>query len=224
VTSAAPGSLLLVHRSTLILDGLRDALSASGAHNVRAVSGLPEARLELAARRASVVVCDSEIDAASTRDLVMELAASGAESVVVLAPTVSDDDLVGALEAGALGYLSRDTELDRIVYDILGALRGEACLPRDKLAVVLRVLIDRKRNDDERSARLSRLSRRESEVLGLLGQGARNEDIAARLFLSQATVRTHVQNILSKLEVHSRLEAIALVHSPGSPSNGLEER
>jgi DNA-binding NarL/FixJ family response regulator len=115
-----------------------------------------------------------------------------------------------------LGFLSRDSSLDRVVYDIQGALRGEACLPRDKLAPVLRLLIERRREDDERAERLGRLSRRETEVLDHLATGATNEQIAGTLFLSQATVRTHVQNILTKLEVHSRLEAIALVHESGA--------
>jgi DNA-binding NarL/FixJ family response regulator len=75
------------------------------------------------------------------------------------------------------------------------------------------MLIHRRRKEDERSARLSKLSKREAEVLQHLSTGARNDEIAADLFLSQATVRTHVQNILGKLGVHSRLEAIALVHA-----------
>jgi DNA-binding NarL/FixJ family response regulator len=179
---------------------------------VRQATDLETATSLLTERPARVTVCGSELGDDDVGTLVRRLGAAGSQSVVVLAPVVAEQELLAALEAGALGYVSRDSSLDRLVYDIQGALRGEACLPRDKLAPVLRLLIDRRREEDELSERLGRLSRREREVLDHLSTGATNEQIAGMLFLSQATVRTHVQNILTKLGVHSRLEAIALVH------------
>jgi DNA-binding NarL/FixJ family response regulator len=216
VTATTDGALLLAHGSALVREGLAEALTASGTQDVRQAPDLGSARAVLAARPARVTVCGSELAKDGIASLVLELGAAGSEAVVVLAPVVTEADLLAALEAGALGFVSRDSGLDRLVYDIQGALRGEACLPRDKLAPVLRLLIDRRREEDELSERLGRLSRRESEVLDHLASGATTEQIAGLLFLSQATVRTHVQNILTKLEVHSRLEAIALVHQTGA--------
>lgn len=209
------GGLLLVHGSSLVREGLAEALTDAGVLDLRQAPDLPAAATLLAEQPAAVTVCGSELADGDVGRLVADLGSAGSQAVVVLAPTVYEPDLLAALEAGALGFLSRESSLDRVVYDIKGALRGEACLPRDKLAPVLRLLIDRRREDDDRSERLGRLSRREAEVLDHLVTGATNEQIAGTLFLSQATVRTHVQNILTKLEVHSRLEAIALVHETG---------
>lgn len=210
-----PGSVLVAHRSRLIVEGLTDALLDSGVSDVRSAPDLTCAREALRERPAQVSVCGSDLDPRGVGPLVSLLLDSGSASVVVLAPEIREKELLAALESGALGYVSRQEPLERLVYDIVGATRGEACLPRDMLAPVLRLLIDRRRVEDERTDRLRRLSNRELEVLDLLGEGAGNDQIAAKLFLSTATVRTHVQNILRKLEVHSRLEAIALTHEGG---------
>jgi DNA-binding NarL/FixJ family response regulator len=191
---------------------LVDALEGHGVGGARHVTDLAGAQRELSRRPAEVTLAGLEAAPEDVAGLVTELLTAGSRSVVVLAPVVQESDLLAALDAGTLGYVSRDEPLDRLAYDIKGALRGEACLPRDLLAPVLRMLIQRRREEDERSSRLSRLSKREIEVLQHLATGAQNHEIAAELYLSQATVRTHVQNILGKLEVHSRMEAIALAH------------
>lgn len=209
-------SVLLVHRSPVIVEGLTNRLRSAGLPDVRGAGDLASATDALRRRAAQVTVCGSDLDGSGVGQLVSTLLDSGSASVVVLAPEITEQELLAALEAGALGYVSRQESLDRLAYDIVGATRGEACLPRDMLAPVLRLLIDRRRVADEESERLRRLSGRELEVLGLLTEGAGNDQIAARLFLSTATVRTHVQNILRKLDVHSRLEAIAFAHAAGA--------
>lgn len=221
MSEPADGSLLVAHGVALVRDGVAEALEQAGVTDVRRAADTAATLRLLAQRPAAVTVCGSELAATGVADLVTALLDAGSAAVVVLAPTVREPELLAALGAGALGFLSREGALDRLVYDIRGALRGEACLPRDKLAPVLRMLIDRRRDQDERSARLARLSKREAEVLDHLATGATNEQIAATLFLSQATVRTHVQNIMTKLEVHSRLEAIALVHEDGTAPYGV---
>ena len=208
-------SVLVVHRSRLIVEGLTEVLLESGLSDVRAATDLGTATEALRRRPAQVTVCGSDLDGDGVGSLVAALLDSGSVSVVVLAPEIREKELLSALEAGALGFVSRQEPLDRLAYDIVGATRGEACLPRNMLAPVLRLLIDRRRAEDERLERLRRLSARELEVLRLLTGGAGNDQIAGELFLSTATVRTHVQNILRKLEVHSRLEAIAFAHEVG---------
>jgi DNA-binding NarL/FixJ family response regulator len=207
--------LLLLHPSRLLCESLSEALGNDDGTEVRHVQTLPDALAELRRRSAILTLAGLEAATEGVSAFVRALLDSGSKSVVILAPAVDEPDMLAALDAGALGYVGRDQPLDRLVFDVRGALRGEACLPRDKLAPVLRLLIDRNRVEQERAERLGRLSKREREVLGLLASGQGNDEIAVALFLSKATVRTHVQNILSKLEVHSRLEAIALAVETG---------
>ncbi len=214
--SDSAGALLLAHDSPLVREGLADALRDAGTPDVREATDLDVAAAMLAERPSQLTVCGTELAEGDVAGLVLHLDQVGSRAVVLLAPSVHEPDLLVALEAGALGYLSRESPLERVVDDIQGALRGEACLPRDKLAPVLRLLINRRRQDDERAARLARLSKRETEVFHLVATGATNDEIAKALFLAPATVRTHVQNILTKLEVHSRLEAVALAHEHSS--------
>lgn len=210
MTGAAPGAVLIAHPARLFGEALAEMLAQAGLESPRFEHDLPGARRALSERPAQLTLAAQELSADGVAALVTDLLDAGSASVVVLAPEVSEPDLLAALEAGALGYVSREEPLDRIVYDVRGALAGQACLPNDKLAPILRLLIDRRRADDERAERLRKLSRREQEVLTHLAKGMSNDEIATALFLSRATVRTHVQNILNKLDVHSRLEAIAL--------------
>jgi DNA-binding NarL/FixJ family response regulator len=214
--------LLILHPSLLLCESLSEALGNGDTTGIRHAQSLPGALDELSSRSATLTLAGREAAAEDVGTYVRTLLENGSESVVVLAPTVDEGDMLTALDAGALGYVGRDQPLDRLVFDVRGALRGEACLPRDKLAPVLRLLIDRNRVEQERASRLGRLSKREREVLELLAAGLNNDDIAGQLFLSRATVRTHVQNILGKLEVHSRMEAVAVAHASTTTDGGTD--
>lgn len=203
------GNVFLAHPARLFCETLSVSLIQSGIADVRFAHDLESVLGGLAADPVQLTVAASELANGSVRSLVTVLLEGGSTSVLILAPEVRESEMLAALEAGALGYVSREEQVDRLVYDVRGALNGQACLPRDKLAPVLRLLIDRRREEDARTERLRRLSRREQEVLTHLRDGLNNDEIASELFLSRATVRTHVQNILRKLQVHSRLEAIA---------------
>lgn len=211
MTIAVPGAVVIAHPARLFCETLAATLGDAGVPGVRHYQDLGTAVCALTTGPATLTLAASELAPDGVVDLVSRLLDAGSSSVVVLAREVHEPDLLAALEAGALGYVSRDEPLDRLVFDIQGALNGQACLPRDKLAPILRLLIERRREEDGRAERLRRLSRREREVLDKLADGSNNDEVAAALFLSRATVRTHIQNILGKLEVHSRLEAISLV-------------
>lgn len=132
---------------------------------------------------------------------------------------LTDDDdaqlLLAVLDAGAIGYVTRNSRLDDLVQSVHAAVRGEACIPRRMLGGLLRELITRRRSSEASTDRLSRLSGREREVLAELAAGHDGDTIAARLFISPQTVRTHIQNVLAKLEVHSRLEAANIAREHG---------
>ncbi|MGH9177608.1 MAG: LuxR C-terminal-related transcriptional regulator [Acidimicrobiales bacterium] len=131
--------------------------------------------------------------------------------VLVLAETADRSVLVRAMEAGADGFVSRDARLEDIVGAVRAVGRGEASIPSRMLGGLLQELVLRRRQQDAVVERFSRLSRREREVLALLGEGCDSAQIAAALVISPQTARTHVQNVLSKLGAHSRVEAVDLV-------------
>jgi DNA-binding NarL/FixJ family response regulator len=123
--------------------------------------------------------------------------------------------LLDAIEAGATGFVAKSQPLEDLVRATRVVLGGGTLLPTRLLAPLITTLKGRIHDHDTALRRLSRLSERELEVLGLLTDGADNESIAARLVISPETARTHVQHVLAKLEVHSRLEAAAFVAQNG---------
>jgi DNA-binding NarL/FixJ family response regulator len=132
--------------------------------------------------------------------------------VVMLTVSRDDEDLFEALRAGASGYLLKDMDPDRVPFALEGVLAGEAALPR---TLLLRVM-DEFRDRGKRRLRLpgrrgADLSEREWEVLHLLRDGLSTQEIASKLYVSAATVRSHVASVLKKLRVPDRDAAIRLL-------------
>jgi two-component system NarL family response regulator len=135
--------------------------------------------------------------------------------VLIVADTADDDILLSALDAGASGFLTKGSPVEELLSGIRAVEHGEMLVPPRMLAPLLDQLLRRRREEDSALQRISRLTRREREVLGLLATGAGNEGIAAKLVISPQTARTHIQNVLEKLEVHSRLEAAMFASQNG---------
>jgi DNA-binding NarL/FixJ family response regulator len=135
--------------------------------------------------------------------------------VIVLSGQQDERVLLDALEAGASGYLSKESPISDLIAATRSVHRGEALVPPNMLGALLKRLIERRRERDEALRQMGRLTRREREVLRLLAQGGDNDEIAQQLVISPETARTHIQNLLGKLQVHSRLEAAAFVIQNG---------
>jgi DNA-binding NarL/FixJ family response regulator len=135
--------------------------------------------------------------------------------ILVLAAREDQDTLLEALEAGASGYLTRESPLSELIEAARLVHRGDILVPPRMLGGLLARLIVRHREEKEASRRVALLTRREKEVLGLLAGGAGKNAIAKALVISPETARTHVQNILEKLGVHSQHEAAAFVRQNG---------
>lgn len=135
--------------------------------------------------------------------------ASPSTKVVVMTAHDEDRLLVEAVEAGASGFLSKDEAADEVLAAAKAAADGEVLIDPGTLTRLL-TQVARQREEERGAAKLlSDLTDREREILTLLAQGMRNDDIATKLFISPQTVQTHVRNILGKLRVHSKLEAVA---------------
>jgi DNA-binding NarL/FixJ family response regulator len=135
--------------------------------------------------------------------------------VLVLTDADADPPLVLAvLEAGGSGFLTQQSGLADLVEAVRAVDRGEMRVPRRMLEHVFGHLV-RARQEDDVLQRIARLTPRERQVLGLLAEGAGNERIAAVLHISPQTARTHIQKVIKKLDVHSRLEAVLLVTRHG---------
>lgn len=131
--------------------------------------------------------------------------------VVLLASHADNATLVDAFEAGASGYLTKESPISDLVEAIRAVHAHGVLVPPGSLRQLISSLVLRRRDRDDTAERYSKLTAREREVLTLLIKGADNETIGRSLLISPQTARTHVQNILTKLRVHSRLEAAALV-------------
>jgi DNA-binding NarL/FixJ family response regulator len=116
--------------------------------------------------------------------------------------------LVEAVEAGASGFLRKTEGLDEFLGAVKAAAAGEILIDRVALAQLLPLVARERAEHREAELLLSQLTDREHEVLQLLAEGHRNEAIAAKLFISPQTVQTYVRNVLAKLGVHSKLEAV----------------
>jgi DNA-binding NarL/FixJ family response regulator len=139
-------------------------------------------------------------------------------STKVVIMTAHDDDrlLVEAVEAGASGFLSKDEPAEEVMAAIKSAADGEVLIDPATLTRLLAQVAREREAESHAMALLNDLTERESEILQLLSEGMRNEDIAKKLFISPQTVQTHVRNILGKLRVHSKLEAVAFAVKHGA--------
>jgi DNA-binding NarL/FixJ family response regulator len=139
---------------------------------------------------------------AVTRELTTRLPET---KVVMITVSLDDDDLLNALRAGAAGYMLKDSDFDRLPYALMDTLNGGAAIPR---RLVSKVVAEFRDHGPRRRAVVSErgydLTSREWEVLGLLRQGQSTSQIATRLFVSRATVRSHVAALLKKLNVPDR--------------------
>jgi RNA polymerase sigma factor (sigma-70 family) len=142
--------------------------------------------------------------------------ASPSTKVVVM--TAHDDDhlLVEAVEAGASGFLSKDEAAQEVLAAAKAAADGEVLIDPTTLTRLLAQVAREREAQRDALKLLNDLTEREREILQLLAEGKRNDDIAKQLYISPQTVQTHVRNILGKLRVHSKLEAVSFAVKNGA--------
>lgn len=149
----------------------------------------------------------------ATRRIVADPAVHAA--VVVLTTFNREDYLVEALRAGAVGYLLKTSRPEQLTDAVLRAAAGEGLLaPEVTRAVIARAVQDRPAPRPATTPVVA-LTDREQEVLVLVARGLNNDEIAAELVVSRATVKTHVSNVLAKLGLRDRVQAVVYAHEHG---------
>jgi DNA-binding NarL/FixJ family response regulator len=130
--------------------------------------------------------------------------------VVILSGHDDDHLLARAVAAGATGLLRKTEAVVNVASTVRRAHRGEALHPPDELESAMRRLRHRRNKDDDAAKRLDRLTPREVQILELMAEGRPPNEITESLSMSPNTLRTHMQNVLTKLGVHSKMEALVL--------------
>jgi DNA-binding NarL/FixJ family response regulator len=204
--------LVLADDQTLVRRGFRVLLEGHEDISVCGEAGDGrEAVRVVADERPDVVLMDVRMPGMDGIDATREiLAGPSTARVLVLTTFDVDDYVVEALRAGASGYLLKDVDPEQLVRAVREVAEGDMPLARPVLDRLVASYVHRRRAPDHR---LQRLSARETEVLGLLGKGLNNAEIAEYLVVSVPTVKTHVAGLLAKLELRDRLQAALLAAS-----------
>jgi two-component system NarL family response regulator len=132
-------------------------------------------------------------------------------SAKIIMLTISDEeaDLYDAIKAGAMGYLLKEISIEEVASAIRAVHGGQSLISPSMASKLLTEFASMiKRTDDRQQVPTPRLTDREMEVLKLVAKGLNNRDIAKQLFISENTVKNHIRNILEKLQLHSRMEAV----------------
>lgn len=168
----------------------------------------------IAASQTDVVLLDADLPEDPALRVCEECSAHAAPKVIMLSQSSEPRRIVRAMRSGAAGWVSKEESLERLRDVIHAVADGETCLPPEQTGEVLRLLLHGADPDEGDGSRaLAALTPREREVLMCLAEGTGRRDMAAHLRMSPNTVRTHLQNLMSKLGVHSALEAVALTRS-----------
>ena len=156
-----------------------------------------------------VALVDLNLPDGSGTDLIKELRDSRPQATaLVLSATADQRHLAGAIEAGAAGVMHKSAPMGDLVQAVRRLHAGEQLLSQEEVIEALRFLTRERESTREARLATDRLTPREREVLQALGEGLSDKEIARRLHVGEGTVHSHVTNILSKLEVSSRLQAL----------------
>lgn len=203
--------MLLCDDHQVFAEALAGLLAADGLQVVGVVGRVGDVVQAAAGHQPHVVLMDYELPDGDGVSACRAVKAVVPDAAVVLLTSNADEDvLLAAIEAGASGYVTKHKPAAEVVAAVRAAATGEMLVSSDMLA---RLLPRMNRSHQQRQG--YDLTARELEVLELLVAGTPNTELATRMGISRNTVRNHVQNLLTKLGVHSRLEAVALATREG---------
>jgi DNA-binding NarL/FixJ family response regulator len=203
-----PIGLVIVDDHPVVRDGLRGMFAGDPQFEVLGEAGTGAEALAVAqAVRPDVVLMDLRMPGMDGVAAIRALHEHGVDArILVLTTYDTDSDVLPAIEAGATGYLLKDVPRDELFRAVRAAARGEAVLSPTVATRLMGQL---------RAPAKEPLSPRELEVLGLIARGHSNREAAAQLFISEATVKTHLLHLYAKLGVRDRAAAVAVAFERG---------
>jgi DNA-binding NarL/FixJ family response regulator len=221
-----PTRVLLVDDQKLVRSGFALILSVEGDIDVvgEAGDGAEAVRLTRALRP-DVVLMDVQMPVMDGIEATRRIVADELAKVVILTTFDRDDYVFAGLAAGASGFLLKNAEADHLIAAVRAVSDGHALLAPEVTRRVIEQMTNGPSAGTSRSPesfgtaaqdpRLDDLTRRELEVLCLVGRGLSNTEIAGRLFVGEATVKTHLSNVFAKLHLRDRVQAVVLAYETG---------
>lgn len=208
--------VLIVDDQTLIRDGLTTICERMPDVEVVGTAGDGEEAIRLAAeRQPDVILMDLRMPRMDGIEATRRIRERHPDTQVVVLTTFSDDESVSAaIGAGAIGYLTKDAGRDDIRRALEAASRGQALLDPAVYARIVQIAQAQPSGSGEH-ALPDGLTVREAEVLAHVARGLSNQEIAGTLFLSEATVKTHINRIFAKTRSRDRAQAVAYAHRHG---------
>jgi DNA-binding NarL/FixJ family response regulator len=201
--------IVIAAADPLVRRALRSILTGAGFEIVAETPSAQDALAAVHQHQPNVALVDVILEDGDGLDTAEQIARESAHThVIVLSAAEDDTKAVRALRSGARGYLRKDIELEALPRAVAGVMAGEAAISRRLTMRILDELRKTPAIGPGLRPTISELTPREWQVLDLLTTGASTADIAVDLVLSPETVLTHVKNILKKLGVHSRRDAI----------------
>ena len=176
-----------------------------------------EALTAIATTQPDVILLDIDLGAENGLDFIPDLQAAASQARIIVLTGMRDPELHGrAVSLGALGVVNKENAPDVVRQAIHRVHEGEAWLDPKLTATLLSQLTgtNRKKEDPE-AAKIAALSKRELEVIKLIGEGLKSKEIAERLFISEITVRHHLTSIFSKLDLSDRVELMLYAYKNG---------
>jgi DNA-binding NarL/FixJ family response regulator len=216
--------VLLADDQALIRAGFRMILDAASDIEVVGEATDGTQAVELArSRRADVVLMDIRMPGVDGLEATRRIAADddlAGVRVVILTTFETDDYVYEALRGGASGFLVKDTEPAELLQAVRVAARGDALLSPSVTRRLITDIASRPQRLPATGEVLARLTEREREVMTLVAAGLSNDEIAARLFLSPLTSKTHVSRIMTKLNARDRAQLVVIAYESGLVTPG----
>ena len=214
--------VVLVDDHVLMRQGISTILSAQADIEVVGEASSGEEALDVVTRTHPDVVCmDVEMRGMGGIEATRLLTGDPSVTAQILMLTTfeREDYLLEALDAGASGFLLKNTRAELLIDGVRAIAAGEALLAPELTRAVIERAVKRERNGSAPTTPIgvvpSNLTEREAEVLRLIAQGLSNDEIAEILVIGRATVKTHVSNVLTKLALRDRAQAVAFAYRSG---------
>jgi DNA-binding NarL/FixJ family response regulator len=173
---------------------------------------------------ADILLLDGDLPGNAALSLCASMSSrSDTPRVIFLSDSSAAERIIPALRAGAAGWVNKGASVEQLLLVIYQVQRGETYLPPEAIGPVLRLLIEHQHERQQSDPLFAALTPREREVLFHLANGRCRRDVAEQLHVSSNTVRTHLQNLMGKLDVHSSLEAVAWARSRLDELSGVDD-